>query len=56
MPSSPSAVLASARLSVSIVNSTSTDAASSRGLSAHRIPRSISGCAFSFVRFHTVTS
>src|SRR5829696_3204449 len=54
-PSGPSAVASIAAVLVSIVNSTSTDSASSRGVSAHPIPASSSGCAFSFVRFQPTT-
>ena len=55
MPLSPSAVASSARPSVSIVNSRSEYAASSRGVSAQPRPASSSGCALAGVRFHTVT-
>ena len=55
-PSGPSAVASIAAALVSIVNSTSTEAASSRGVSAQRMPASIRGSAFSLVRFQPTTS
>src|SRR5215207_5012000 len=55
-PSAPAAVASMAAVFVNIVNSTSTDAASSRGVSAQPMPASSSGWAFSFVRFHPTTS
>src|SRR5215207_4860604 len=55
-PSSPFAVASTAAVFVSIVNSTSTDAASSRGVSAQPMPARTSGSAFSLVRFQPTTS
>src|SRR5918994_1376391 len=54
-PSGPSAVASIAAVFVSIVNSTSTYSSSSRGVSAHPMPASRSGCAFSLVRFQPTT-
>jgi hypothetical protein len=55
-PSGPSAIAWIAAVLVSIVNSTSTDAASSRGVSAQPMPAFSSGSAFSLVRFQPTTS
>src|SRR5215213_7250792 len=55
-PSSPPAIASIAAVFVNIVNSTSTDAASSRGVSAQAIPASSSGWAFSLVRFQPDSS
>ena len=55
-PSGPAAVASIAAVFVSIVNSTSTDSASSRGVSAQPMPAAIRGSAFSRVRFQPTTS
>src|ERR671936_1954789 len=55
MPSGPSHTAHTAAVFVTIVNTTSLRSAASRGESAHRMPASISHCAFPRVRFQPVT-
>src|SRR5918911_1073952 len=55
IPSAPSVTARTAAVFVTIVKTTSAASATSRGLSAHRMPASSSHCAFSSVRFQPVT-
>ena len=55
MPSGPSVTACTAAVFVTIVKTMSLHSATSRGVSAHAMPASSSGCAFSRVRFQPVT-